>query len=204
MVNGQPENKILHCRGVRQGDPLSPMLFLLAMEPLHMLFRKAQEAHLISSLSPHCDTLRVALYANDAAMFLKPCAREMEVLHNILQLFADASGLVTNMTKNQFYPIRCDNVNLEFLSEYGLPMSTFPSSYLGLALHIRKPTRYALQPLVQKVGDRPPWWKRNFLTYPGRELLVKSVLSAMPTHFITIFKPPKWTISGIDKYRSFL
>jgi hypothetical protein len=61
----------------------------------------------------------------------------------------------------------------------------------GLPLHIRKPTRSCLQPLVQKVGDRLPGWKRNFLSYPGRELLVKIVLSAMPTHIIIVFKPPK-------------
>jgi hypothetical protein len=99
LVNGEPGNRVLHYRGVRQGHPLSPMLFLLAMEPLHLLFRKAQEAHLISSLSPHCDTLRVALYADDAALFRKPCAIEMQVLHCILQLFADASGLRTNLAK---------------------------------------------------------------------------------------------------------
>jgi hypothetical protein len=41
LVNGVPGNRIIHCRGVRQEDPLSPMLFLLAIEPLHRLFSKA-------------------------------------------------------------------------------------------------------------------------------------------------------------------
>jgi hypothetical protein len=44
-------------------------------------------------------------------------------------------------------------------------------------------------------------WKRNFLTYTSRELLVKTVLSVMPTHLITVFKPPKGTISNIDRYK---
>jgi hypothetical protein len=41
LLNGEPGKRIFHCRGVRQEDPLSPMLFLLAIEPLHRLFKKA-------------------------------------------------------------------------------------------------------------------------------------------------------------------
>jgi hypothetical protein len=44
-------------------------------------------------------------------------------------------------------------------------------------------------------------WKRNFMAYSGRELLVRSVLSAMPIHLITTVKPPKWFISRINKFR---
>jgi hypothetical protein len=42
MINGEPGNRIIHRGGVRQGNPLSSMIFLLAMEPLHLLFRYAQ------------------------------------------------------------------------------------------------------------------------------------------------------------------
>jgi hypothetical protein len=39
------------------------------------------------------------------------------------------------------------------------------------------------------------------LTYPGRELLVKTVLSAMPTHYLTVFKMLKWAITRVDRFR---
>lgn len=59
--------------------------------------------------------------------------------------------------------------------------------------------------MVQKVANRMLGWKKNFLTYLGRELLVKSVLSAMPTFFLTVFKMPKWAFTQIDRFRwSFL
>jgi hypothetical protein len=55
--------------------------------------------------------------------------------------------------------------------------------------------------LIQKIADRLSGWKRGFLTYPGKELLVKLVLSTMPSYFLTVFKMPKWGLNKIDKYR---
>jgi hypothetical protein len=58
-----------------------------------------------------------------------------------------------------------------------------------------------LQPVIDKVGYRLPAWKNNFFSYPGREMLVKSVLSALPTYFLSMHKMPKWGFSKIDRIR---
>jgi hypothetical protein len=55
--------------------------------------------------------------------------------------------------------------------------------------------------VIQTIGSRLLGWKRDFLTYPGRELLVKVVLSVMPTYFLTVYKMLKWGISRIDRFR---
>jgi hypothetical protein len=94
---------------------------------------------------------------------------------------------------------------MDFLAEAGCHVSFFPCNYLGLPFNIRKASRVSFQPLVQKVGDRLPDWQRRLLSYPSRKLLVRSVLSSIPTHYMTVFKLPKWAASGIDKFRrSFL
>jgi hypothetical protein len=59
-----------------------------------------------------------------------------------------------------------------------------------------------MQPVIQKIIDRLLGWKRNFFSYPGIELLVKSVLSAMPTFFLSMHKMHKWAYAKIDRYRS--
>jgi hypothetical protein len=126
-------------------------------------------------------------------------------MEHILKLFADASGLNTNLSKTQFCPIQCQDTDLGFLARMDQPVHTFPCTYLGLPLNTRRLTRSSLQPLIQKIGGRLLGWKKNFMTYSGRELLVKSVLSTMLTHFITVLKRPKWFIAGVDKFRrSFL
>lgn len=123
----------------------------------------------------------------------------------ILHIFAQASGLVTNMSKTECYPIRCSGTDLSFITAHQLKLASFPCTYLRLPLNIRNPGRTELHSMIQKIGTRLPGWKRRYFTYPGRELLVKTVLNSMPTYFMTIFNIPKWAISRVDRFRrSFL
>jgi hypothetical protein len=137
-LNGEPGRRVLHCKGVRQRDPLSPMLFLLVMEPLHILFSKAQDMGLLQRVSKGCQAFRVSLYGDDAAVFIKPTFEDLVVANCILQLFVEASGLVTNMTKTLFFPIQCQQVDLEFLNQGSHAISSFPCYYLGLPVQIKK------------------------------------------------------------------
>jgi superfamily II helicase len=81
------------------------MVFLLAMEPLHRLFQRAQEENLLSKVSNGCQAFRVSLYADDVVVFIKPTVKDLQATNAILDIFAKASGLTTNMEKTQFYPI---------------------------------------------------------------------------------------------------
>jgi hypothetical protein len=101
-------------------------------------------------------------------------------------------------------PIQCDHLYLSFLASTNISISHFPCSYLGLPLHFKKPTRSMLQPVIEKIGKRLLGWKQIFFSYPSRKLLVNSVLSVMPTYFLTVHKMPKWGFAKIDMYRSFL
>jgi hypothetical protein len=58
-----------------------------------------------------------------------------------------------------------------------------------------------MEPVIQKIGDKLPSWKRGLLSRPGKEMLIKSVLTAIPTYFLIVFKMTKWAFSNIDKLR---
>jgi hypothetical protein len=58
---------------------------------------------LLSKVSDGCELLRMALYADDAAVFIKPSKQDLQITSCILGIFAEASGLSTNLDKTQFY-----------------------------------------------------------------------------------------------------
>lgn len=70
LLNGTPGKPFRHMRGLRQGDPLSEMLFTLGMEPLRRLLDLATNSGVLSWLGPKVARLRTSLYADDAALFL--------------------------------------------------------------------------------------------------------------------------------------
>jgi hypothetical protein len=87
LLNGTPGESITHKRGLHQGDPLSPMLFILVMDTLNMMVSKASDEGLLQPLSSHSIQHRVLLYANDVVLFLRPAAADINVTMQILQLF---------------------------------------------------------------------------------------------------------------------
>ena len=71
ICNGSPGHRICHARGLRQGDPLSPLIFVLVMEALNTLFKLADERGLLFGLDQSV-TERALLYADDVILFLSP------------------------------------------------------------------------------------------------------------------------------------
>lgn len=135
LLNGAKGRHFYHCKGVRQEDPLSPMLFILALEPLHLLLKKAEQESLISPIQYRSATIRVSLYADDAAIFVNPEQNEVDTVKDILTVFGQTSGLKINLAKSSVFPIRCDGINLDqVLTNLPCQIKVFPGKYLGLPL----------------------------------------------------------------------
>jgi hypothetical protein len=96
LLNGVPRDFIIHHRGLRQGDPLSPMLFILIMDILSRLIEKASRDGYLHPLSSKHRRHRISLYADDVVVFLKPEAADIRLITDLLKLFGEASDLHTN------------------------------------------------------------------------------------------------------------
>lgn len=154
LINGEPGRPIMHRRGVRQGDPISPMIFILAMDVLSSIFRKAEVEGLLQPLGiPY----RVSLYADDVVAFIRPTADDIHVATEVLSIFGEAFGLRTNFAKCSALPIQCNEEDLQTLQvELPCQVASFPCTYLGLPLSIFCLKKEDLQPLIDKIGRRLP------------------------------------------------
>ena len=87
LLNGSPGDRIAHRRGLRQGDPISPMLFILIMDVLCHLIKKASEEELLQPLARRALQHRISVYADDVVIFLRPTTSDISITLDILQLF---------------------------------------------------------------------------------------------------------------------
>ena len=202
LVNGEPGETIFHRRGLRQGDPLSPMLFIIVMNVLNSLMEYATREQLLQPLSMQQLQHRVSFYADDAVVFLRPRSDDLYLMKELLDRFGHASGLRTNLSKSSISPIHCSVDEVATTADIlSCTIKEFPCTYLGLPLTIGKPTKEDLLPIIDKVADYLPGWKASLMNRAGRLVMVRVVLTVVPIYLSIAMDLPKWFLKAIDKKR---
>lgn len=202
ILNGIPGNDIIHGRGLRQGDPLSPLLFDIAIDPLQQILDKAMASGLLHELPGGYQGPRISMYADDAAIFLAPTEHDMTNLASILQNFGEVTGMFTNVSKSSIAPIRCSDIDLTpVLANFPAAIAQFPLKYLGLPLSLGRLRKADFQPYIDKVAiaTRLNPLKGRFLNRAGCCAFVKSVLSSMPIFLLTTLKADKGIVKAFAK-----
>jgi hypothetical protein len=153
---------------IDQGDPLSPLLFMLVMEVLNALIHEADRCGIFNPL-PNIIKHRASVYADDLVIFLSPGENDLRNMCRILDLFAGSSGLQTNVDKCVLTPIRCSQAQIdEALMTFPCKVQAFPTTYLGASLSLSRLPRAEEQRFVDKVASRIPTWKGILLTTISR------------------------------------
>lgn len=160
---------IRHGKGLRQGDPLSPLLFILAIDPLQRLLDKVTDIGVLSKLRGRAVRFRTFMNADDAAIFINPIKEDVSAFADLLSRFGKVSRLCTNLQKLQVAPIICDNLDLDDIL-HGTPTTraSFPMKYLGLPLSTGRLRKVGLQPLYDKSMSRVASWQGRHIGLEGR------------------------------------
>jgi hypothetical protein len=156
LLNGVPGRRF-HCRrGVRQGDPLSPLLFVLAADLLQSIINKAKDCGILKLPIRHsCGTdFPIIQYADDTILILEACPRQLFFLKVMLNSFVDSIGLHVNYHKSNIYPINVSDQKMAALAIRFTAKSDLCLSHIsGFLWGLKNPTWEHSSPSFRRLKE---------------------------------------------------
>ncbi|KAG7578757.1 Ribonuclease H-like superfamily [Arabidopsis thaliana x Arabidopsis arenosa] len=201
LLNGQPRGLIVPERGLRQGDPLSPYLFILCTEVLIANIRKAERDKLITGIKVATASPSVShlLFADDSLFFCKANKDQCGVILGILKQYEAVSGQQINYSKSsiQFGHKVDDGVKEDIKSTLGITNIGGMGSYLGLPESLGGSKTKIFSFVRDRLQTKINGWSAKFLSKGGKEVMIKSVAAALPTYVMSCFRLPKTITSKL-------
>ena len=140
-VNDETGNFFQTKKGLRQGDPLSPLLFNLVANMLAILIKRANGQGSFQGVVPHLvdNGLSILQYADDTILFMDHDLEEVKNLKLVLSTFERLSGLKINFHKSELFCYgKAKEVEKEYTRLFGCGSGSFPFKYLGIPIHHKK------------------------------------------------------------------
>ena len=199
-LNGELHGFFQSSRGLRQGEPLSPYLFVLAMEGLGGTLKLASSNPLFR-FHWRCkqNSIINLSFVDDLMLFCKANLASVTIIKDALDSFSCISGLTINQDKSLVFlsgvkeDLRTAIVNcLEF------KQGTLPVNYLGVPMISSRLTHQNCLQLVERIISRIKLWTSASLTYAGRLQLIKSTLFSMQVYWSSMFILPNSIIRKIE------
>ena len=202
LINRSVAGFFKSTRGLRQGDPISHSLFVLAADYLsrlldrlilgrkEMMYRTARYTMGISHLAFADDIIIFSQAQSSAVLEVKEC----------LNHYMEVSGQRVNVGKSCFY---LDKKHLAWAREVievsGFQQGIFPFLYLGVPI-FRGPKKTSLFLFIRdKISERIHSWGHRQLSFGGRLTLIRSVLGALPIHIFQVLYPTKGALKQIEQ-----
>jgi hypothetical protein len=195
LINGQAHGHIAPSRGIRQGDPLSPYFFILCAKALSSLLQQAGRVGELTGIPISRGDIPVShlLFADDSLIFCRANRLEWGRVHALLSIYEKASGQKVNQEKTGVFFSKNTkrDVQDQILQGTGLSATQQYERYLSLPDLIGRSRVSTFNELKGRIWKRIHGWQERFLTHAGKEILLKSVIQALPTYTMSVFRLPK-------------
>jgi hypothetical protein len=202
LVNGAPTDFFKCHRGLRQGCPLSPLLFLLVVEVFSRMMTQVVASGSFQGLKVAVNTfISHILFVDDVLILGAGKFEYWMTLKSILSKFCDATGMAINCHKSVFLVQNVDQTFKQSLtSVFNIKIENLDQGmkYLGFFL---KPNNYRVNDwlwLLQKIEKRIGNWTFRWLSLGGRLTLANSVLQSIPVYWLSLVKLPTSVIHRIQ------
>ncbi|XP_045802334.1 uncharacterized protein LOC123895912 [Trifolium pratense] len=207
LVNFEKVGPIFPGRGLRQGDPLSPYLFILITEGLYSLIKRSLASGDLHGVQICHGAPMVShlLFADDCFLFCRSTVAEINHLMGLLKTYEEASGQEINLTKSEvFFSRNLSIAAQEDLSKImGVRHVLGTGNYLGLPSMIGRKKKEVFAFIKDKIWKRINSWRGRQLSRAGKEIMIKSVLQSIPTYIMSVYLLPDSTIRDIERMMNF-
>ncbi|XP_039122000.1 uncharacterized protein LOC120258608 [Dioscorea cayenensis subsp. rotundata] len=141
-------------------------------------------------------------YADDLLVLSLGGLEDLRIIKLMLYIFEGMTGLAMNFSKTCLYASGRDSLpDPVAANTLSCARGILPVTYLGIPISGRRPRRQDWEVIITKISRRLASWKVRFLSLGGRLTLVNSVLSAIPTYWMPLFKVLCWVIKKINRIR---
>ena len=192
LVNGRPQGGWIHLqRGIRQGCPLAPLLFILVADTLAICTEQLYIRGYLAGFqtSGLLGGIPLLQYADDTTFFLRGSTAAAHHVSIMLDIFSNFSGLQLNRGKSSVVDIGLSSEELVRVSAMlATPVTSLSLLYLGLPLAEGRLRARDWQPVMTKIEACLGGWQARLLSRGGRLVLLQSVLAAIPIYFMAIFR----------------
>jgi hypothetical protein len=207
LVNGSPTNDFKVGKGLRQGDPLSPFLFLIVAEGLAGMMKRAVAVGKFKGYQvSQSIQFQLLQFADDTILMGEASWENIRTIKSLLRGFELVSGLKINFVKSKLYGFNIEPRFLEASSSYLSCLSdAIPFKFLGIPVGANPRRRVTWKPVVEAMAKRLNSWSGRHLSYGGRLTLINSVLASMPLYFFSFYKAPSCVLNQLVRIqRNFL
>ncbi|XP_077232161.1 uncharacterized protein LOC143866893 [Tasmannia lanceolata] len=179
LINGSPRGFFRSSNGLRQGDPISPLLFCVVMEMLScILYRPQMEGRISSPFARGNYCINHLFFADDVMLFADANLSNAAGLTQCLLEFKVCSGLEASLNKSEiFFSGIPPQQRVQISSVMSFCEGVLPVRYLGLPLVTTRLTKGDCQPLISRIRNKIALWSNKNLSRAGRLELIKTVLS---------------------------
>jgi hypothetical protein len=204
-INGERTPYFRTYQGLRQGDPLSPILFDLDVDALSTLMTRATELGLIKGVMTHLisEGITHVQYADDTILIVEGDDNSIVHMKFILYCFEWLSRLKINYHKSEAITFGLGEENSRRVANMlNYLLGDLPMKYLGIPLSDSNLGMGAFVGVVEKVAKRIPPWKGKNSSSGGRLVLSKSCLASLTIYTMDFYLLPKATHKKMDTIRS--
>ncbi|KAL0432092.1 UNVERIFIED_CONTAM: hypothetical protein Sradi_0835200 [Sesamum radiatum] len=202
LLNGEQFGFLRPRRGLHQGDPLSPYLFLFCAEAFSGLILKEEVEGRIHgvAVSRGAPPISHLLFADDTLIFCEASTEGLRCINDILITYERGSGLKINLQKSAMVVSRNVEVNkrVELADILGVEVVEKHDKYLGLPTVAEKSKRELFEGIKDRFWRKLHSWSAKLLSQAGRAVLIKTVLQTIPNYAMSFFRFPNSTLKELE------